>query len=88
VADRVPNPATGASKVSSTARSSEGTRENSHIGDPVLLSACQARFDILNLEVGSSPPQARRIEVFNGVDVDDGVELMRDLTDSSSRCNG
>src|SRR5216117_1621787 len=50
-----------------------------NIGDPVTFSACKTRFDILAFEADGCSTKPRCIDIFEHVDVDDRIEMARDL---------
>src|SRR5216683_4985270 len=53
--------------------------QDTDIGNPVLAPARQTRIYILIAEARSGSTQPRGIEVFEGIDVDDGVEMAGNL---------
>ena len=50
-----------------------------NIGDPVAHSARETRFNIFTLEVGGGPAKPRWVDILEHVDVDDRIEMVRDL---------
>src|SRR6266513_650161 len=52
---------------------------NANIGNPVTSSACETRFHIFAFEISGGPAKPGRVYIFEHVDVDDGIETLRDL---------
>jgi hypothetical protein len=50
---------------------------NANFSDPVTLSARKTRFNIFAFEVSSGSAKPRRVHVFEHVDVDDSIEMVR-----------
>ena len=53
---------------------------DSNIGDPVALSAREARFNVFSLKVGRRSTKPRLIDILEHIDVDNRVELVPDFT--------
>src|SRR5260221_13272453 len=53
--------------------------DEANIGDPVTRSARKTRFDILAFEADGCPAKPRCIDIFEHVDIDDRIEMFRDL---------
>src|SRR6266705_3275496 len=53
--------------------------DEANIGNPVTLSACKTRFDILAFEADGCSTKPRCSDIFEHVDVDDRIETARDL---------
>ena len=51
-----------------------------NIGDPVARSARETRFDILAFEADGCSTKPRCIDILEHVDIDDRIEMVRDLT--------
>ena len=53
--------------------------DEANIGNPVTLPARKTRFDILAFEADGCSTKPRCIDIFEHVDVDDRIEMIRDL---------
>ena len=56
---------------------SRASFSDANVGDPVTRSASKTRFDILAFEVSSGSAKPRLVDVFEHVDVDDCIEMVR-----------
>ncbi len=52
---------------------------DANIGDPATRSARETRFNVFTLEVSAGSAKPRSVYIFEHVDVDDGIEMVRDL---------
>ena len=50
-----------------------------NICDPVTRSARETGFNIFAFEISGGPAKPGRVYIFEHVDVDDGIETLRDL---------